>query len=152
MRDSYVALIGERGRARKVLGELNAVRYDQRLAALPPGPGSDEARARLLAAWYRRFEAVGGPQRIDPRSACRSQERTLREAMAGEPGSPAGGRLPVARAEAQRCLGRLLASLELARSTGRELDAILAEAQVLLAEARPTDAPRQETASRKAAP
>jgi hypothetical protein len=137
MRFDYVALTGERGRARKTLGELNAVRYDERLAALPPGPGADEARARLISAWHARFEAVGVSQLVDPRNACRFQERTLRESMAGAPGSKAAGRLDMARADARRCLGRLDRSLERARLTGRALDVVLAEARALLA----SDAP-----------
>jgi hypothetical protein len=134
MRDDYVALSGERGRARQALGALNAVRYDRRLADVS---GTDEARDRLVAAWYRRYQAVGGPQRVDPRAACRSQERTLREALAGQPGTAAPGRLAMARAEARRCLDRLQGSLALARSTAQELEAVLVEARALLGETSP---------------
>jgi hypothetical protein len=53
--------------------------------------------------------------------------------MAGAAGSVAASRLNAARDEAGRCLEKLQASLLAARSSGEELDAILAEAQALLA-------------------
>jgi hypothetical protein len=91
MHDDYVGLTGERGRARTLLGELNAERYDEKLAARASSkdgtdPRAASARKELVETWQRLFFVVSGPQPVDPRLACRSQERSLREALAGPPG------------------------------------------------------------------
>jgi hypothetical protein len=143
MRAGYVALLGERGRARQILGRLNAERYDQRLAAQRGDPAVDEARARLADAWLQRYREVSGPQPVDPRAGCRHQASTLREAMGASQGEEATGRLLAARAEARQCLQRLEAALLTSRATGQRLDAVLAEARALLDgadRAAPTDA------------
>jgi hypothetical protein len=128
MHTAYVGLTGERGKAHLLLGELNAVRYDEKLAAL----GAEAARVKLVTAWHQLFRVVGGPQPIDPRSACRLEERTLREALAGAPDSAAAARVPAARAEAQACLARLTTSLEEARTRRLALEASVTEAKGLL--------------------
>jgi hypothetical protein len=135
---AYVGLNGERGKAHLRLGELNSVRYDEKLAAR--ALGTDEiatraraARARLVDAWHQYYQAVAGPQPIDPRGGCRLQERTLREALAGAPGSTAAGRVPQARVEARSCLERLSTSVDLARTRAAALDEALSEAKAVLA-------------------
>ena len=137
MHQAYLGLTAARGRAHLLLGELNAVRYDEKLAALARARPEEAARTeatrhRLTEAWTALYAAVGGQQPIDPRGACRLEERTLREALAGAAGSAAGARLPAARDEAARCLGRLSASHELARSRVAALEAGLAEARQAL--------------------
>jgi hypothetical protein len=138
MHAAYLGLTGERGKAHLLLGELNSVRYDEKLAARAHGEGpaparAEAARVKLVTAWHRLFQAVGGPQPIDPRGACRLEERTLREALAGAPGSAAAARVPAARAEAQGCLARLTTSLEEARTRRVALEATVADAKALLA-------------------
>jgi hypothetical protein len=137
MHAAYVGLTGERGKAHLLLGELNAVRYDDKLAALAHGEGpaperAEAARVKLVTAWHQLFQAVGGAQPLDPRSACRLEERTLREALAGAADSAAAARIPAARAEAKTCLTRLTASLEEARTRRLALEASVAEAKALL--------------------
>jgi hypothetical protein len=145
MHEDYVGLAAARGKARTVLGELNVARYDEQLLTLARAGGgagdeAEAARQKLLSAWHRLYGAVGGAQPVDPRSACRRQDRTLREALAGAPGSVTAARLPEARAEARDCLARLSRSLGQTRACEAELDEALAAAKALLAAAPAAEA------------
>jgi hypothetical protein len=142
MRDSYVALIGERARAQKMLQELGAARYDEGLGVLARKDGTDRRsraealRKRLVASWTREVGALGRPGQVDSRLACRAQERMLRQSGQAPAGSQAAARLPAAREEASTCYARLSASLEALRAANAELAPAVAEARTLLAAAQ----------------
>jgi len=140
MKETHLGLLGARNRAHLVLGELNGARYQEKLAKLASAPGEAGARAeavrvRLVSAWQALYQAMAAKQPIDPHAGCRLQERAMREAFAGAPGSREAGWLPAARGDARACLGRLSAMLELARTSLTALDAAIAEAKAQLAAA-----------------
>ena len=135
-------LVGERARAQRLLQELGAAKYDERLAALSKeGRPEERARAealakRLVSDWNGELDALNRPPHIDTRLACRAQATLLRQSAQGAPGSPAAARLPAAREEASACYARLAAAFQAIRDANRKLLPSTAEARAMLAASR----------------